>query len=52
MSFGLGRRSGLDPVFLLLWLWRRPAAAALIRPLAWKLPYVTGVALKSKKLKF
>ena len=23
-----------DPVLLLLWLWRRPAAAALIRPLA------------------
>ena len=25
-----------DPV--LLWLWRRPAAAALIGPLAWELP--------------
>ena len=25
-----------DPV--LLWLWRRRAAAALIRPLAWELP--------------
>ena len=28
-----------DPV--LLWLWCRLAAAALIQPLAWKLPYVT-----------
>ena len=26
-----------DPV--LLWLWGRPAAAALIRPLAWELPH-------------
>ena len=32
----------------LLWLWCRPAAAALIRPLAWELPYAAGVALKSK----
>ena len=30
-----------------LWLWRRPAAAALIRPLTWKLPYVPGAVLKS-----
>ena len=29
-----------------LWLWRRPAAAALIRPFAWELPYALGVALK------
>ena len=33
-----------DPVWL--WLWWRPAAAALIGPLAWKLPYAVGVALK------
>ena len=33
-----------DPA--LLWLWCRPAAAALIGPLAWKLPYAMGVALK------
>ena len=33
----------------LLWLWRRPVAVALIRPLAWELPYATGVSLKSKK---
>ena len=38
----------------LLGLWCRPAAIALIRPLAlirtlaWELPYAAGVALKSK----
>jgi len=32
-------------------LWCRPAAAAPIRPLAWELPYATGVALKRKKKK-
>ena len=30
----------------LLWLWRRPAATALIRPLAWEPPYAKGAALK------
>ena len=46
MSPGKGRRCSSDPV--LLWLWCRPAAVAPIRPLAWELPYATGVALKSK----
>ena len=32
-----------------LWLWCRPAAAAPIQPLAWELPYATGVALTLKK---
>ena len=32
-----------------LWLWRRLAAAALIQPLAWELPYAAGAALKSKQ---
>jgi len=36
---------------VLLWLWCRPAAAALIRPIAWELPYAAGVALKRKKKK-
>ena len=40
MSFGVGRTRGSD----LVWLW--PAAVALGRPLAWKLPHATGVALK------
>ena len=35
----------------LLWLWCRPAAVALIRPLAWEPPYTAGVALKRQKLK-
>ena len=26
----------------LLWLWRRPAAVALIQPLAWESPYAVG----------
>ena len=33
---------------VLLWLWCRPAAAVLIRPLAWEPPYATGAALKNK----
>ena len=31
---------------MLLWLWRRPAAVAPIRPLDWELPYAAGAALK------
>ena len=27
----------------MLWLWRRPAAAAPIRPLAWEPPYAVGL---------
>ena len=33
---------------VLLWLWCRLAAVALIHPLAWELPYATDVALKRK----
>ena len=29
-------------------LWCRPAATALMQPLAWEPPYAVGVALKSK----
>ena len=43
----LGRRWGSDPV--LLWLWCRPEAVALIGPPVWEPSYDTGVALKSKK---
>ena len=35
----------------LLWLWHRPAATALIGPLAWEPPYATGVALRRQKKK-
>ena len=49
MSYGVGHRRGSDPV--LLWLWHRWAAIALIQPLAWKPPYAPGVALKRPKKK-
>ena len=51
MSHGVGRRRGcgMDPV--LLWLWRRPDAIALIRPLAWEAPYAAGMALEKPKKK-
>ena len=47
MNCGVDHRCGLDPV--LLWLWCRLMAAALIPPLAWELPYAVGVALKRPK---
>ena len=49
MSCGIDRRCSSDPV--LLWLPCRPAAAALIGPLAWEPPYATGAAVKNKKTK-
>ena len=49
MSCGVRRRHDLDSV--LLWLWRRPAAAAPIGPQGWEPPYAAGKALKSKKKK-
>ena len=33
----------------MLWLWRRPAATAPIRPLASEPPYAVGVALEKAK---
>ena len=33
---------------MLLWLWRRPTARAVISPLAWELPYAASAALKRK----
>ena len=36
------RRRGSDPV--LLWLWHRLAATALIRPQVWEPPYAEGAA--------
>ena len=49
VSCGAGRRPSLDPA--LLWLWRRPAAMAPIRPLAWEPPYAAGAALEKDKNK-
>jgi len=47
MSCGVGCRRGSDPE--LLWLWRRPEAAAPIEPLAWEPPYTEGAALEKAK---
>ena len=44
-----GSRYGSDLV--LLGLWHRPIAAALIQPLAWESPYAAGVALNSENKK-
>ena len=41
---------GYSSDLALLWLWCRPSATALIRPLAWELPYAAGVALKRKNI--
>ena len=49
MNHSVGHRGGSDLVLLRLWC--RPAATALIQHLAWDLPYAAGVALKSKKKK-
>ena len=49
MSCGTGHRPGSDPE--LLGLWCRPAAAALIWPLAWEPPYAAISALKIDKKK-
>ena len=53
VSCGIDRRRSSDPA--LLWLWRRLAATAPIRPLAWELPYAAGAAqemAKRQKKKF
>ena len=47
MSCGVDRRRGSDPA--LLWLWCRPAATALIGPLAWEAPYAAGAAQEMAK---
>ena len=47
MNCGVGRRRGSDLV--LLWLWRRLAAIAPIRPLAWEPPYAAGAPLEKAK---
>ena len=49
MSCSVGGRRDLDPV--LLWLWRRLAAAALIQLLDEELPYASGAALKREREK-
>ena len=46
MNCGLARSHGSDP--MLLWLWCRPAATALIGPLSWELSKAAGVALEKQ----
>ena len=46
MSCGVGRRRGSDPT---LWLWSKPVATALNRPLAWEAPYAVEVAQENGK---
>ena len=47
VSCGIGLRYDSD--LALLWLWRRLAAVALIRPLAWELPYASRVPCTPQK---
>ena len=47
MSCGVGHRRSSDPT--LLWLWCRPAATTLIRPLALEPPCAAGAALEKAK---
>jgi len=49
VSCGVGHIHGSDIAFL--WLWYRPAAAALMGSLAWEPPYAVGTALKRQKIK-
>ena len=49
MSCGVGHTCHSDSAWL--WLWRRPAGTAPIRPLAWVPPYTMGAALKKKEKK-
>ena len=49
VSCGVGGRLSSD--LALLWLWCRPVAVALIRPLAWEPPHATGAAPKKQKKK-
>ena len=49
MSCGIGHRCDLDLVLPCLGC--RLVAASPIGPLAWKLPYATGMALKESKIK-
>ena len=49
MSCGVVRRHRVDLVFQ--WLWHRPAATSLIRPLDGESPHAAGLALTKDKKK-
>ena len=51
MRCGVGCIRSSDLAFLWLWLWCRPLATALIRPLAWEPPHASGMALEKTKKK-
>ena len=42
-------RVGRSSDLALLWLWHRPVAIALIRPLPWEPPYAVDAALEKTK---
>ena len=46
-SCGVGCRYDSD--LIMLWLWHRPVAVALIQLLAQEVPYATGAALKRQR---
>ena len=46
-AVAIDHRFSLDP--MLLWLWYRLTAAAVIQPLAWESPCAAGVVIKRKK---
>ena len=46
MSCGVSQRRVFD--LMLLWQWGKPAAVALIGPLAWEPPCALSAALKNK----
>ena len=47
MSCGIGHRHSSELAFL--WLWRRLAATAPVRPLAWEPPHAEAAAQKMAK---
>ena len=49
VSCGVGHRLSWN--LMLPWLWHRPAATALMRPLAWEPPYAVGSGLPPPKKK-
>ena len=47
VTCGVDHRQDSDPA--LLWLWCRPVAVALTRPLAWEPPYAVCAAVKRER---
>ena len=49
VSRSIGHKCDLEPE--LLWLWYRLVAVVPIQPLAWELPYATGIVLEKREKK-